>query len=188
MRYLFLLLVIGASIATFSTVIIPRYKALQAVRGEVSTYDGRLATAQKLKVSRDELIAKYNSITKADLDGVRSLLPDSVDNIRLIIQLDSLATKNGMSSLRNVQYDEVKAAVDSTQKDASVNQKPYGEFAISFETAGQYKNFLSFISDLEQNLRLVDIVGVDFSAADQSQNAGDSMRYKVSLKTYWLKK
>lgn len=168
----------------------PRYQEVMAMRKEVASYDSRLATAQKLKLSREELIAKYNSIPKADLDNLKILLPESVDNIRLIIQLDSLATKNGLSSLRNVQYDATKAD-QTTKPDATtqVVQKTYGEFVMSFETSGQYKNFLSFISDLEQNLRLVDVSSVTFNqSSGVEKGLADSLRYTVTLKTYWLKK
>ncbi len=186
MRYLFLLILIGGSIGVFVTVINPRYKEVKAMRTDVASFSSRLETAQKLKLSREELIARYNSIPKADLDNLKILLPESVDNIRLIIQLDSLATKNGLSSLRNVQYDTSKAE----SKDASATaQKTYGEFTMSFETTGQYKNFLAFISDLEQNLRLVDVSTVTFGqGGGADRGISDSLRYNVTLKTYWLKK
>lgn len=191
MRYLFLLLLIGASIVTFVTLINPRYKDVQSMKKDVTNYSSRLVTAQKLKSSREDLIARYNSISKADLDNLKTLLPDSVDNIRLIIQLDSLATKNGLSSLRNVQYDTSKS--DQSPKadlpTAQGVQKPYGQFTISFQTTGPYKNFLSFVSDLEQNLRLVDISNVDFAQGGASDRGlVDSLRYTVTLNTYWLKK
>ena len=200
MRYIFLLIIIGASIATFFMVIKPRYDNLQTVKTEVSTYDSSLETAEKLKISREELIAKYNSIPKADLDGIKTLLPDSVDNIRLIIQLDSLATKNGLSTLRSVDYksDSITAQSGATEapSDAPVQSgKSYGEFTVSFQTSGQYKNFLAFLSDLEQNLRLVDVTSVDFTAASSEgtgtgtgQASSNNLSYKVTLKTYWLKK
>jgi hypothetical protein len=104
MRYFFLILLIAASIGTFVMVIKPRYENLRETRQQVSSSDENLATAAKLKTSREELIARYNSVPKADLDNLKTLLPDSVDNIRLIIQLDALATKNGLSTLRNVDY------------------------------------------------------------------------------------
>jgi len=181
-------------------VIKPRYDNLQAVKEEVVTYDSSLETAEKLKISREELIAKYNSIPKTDLDGIKTLLPDSVDNIRLIIQLDSLATKNGLSTLRAVDYksDAVTApgatgaSTTTEMQGVAGANKPYGEFTISFQTTGQYKNFLAFLSDLEQNLRLVDVTSVDFTAASSDgsggQQASNNMSYKVTLKTYWLKK
>lgn len=190
MRQLFLLIIIAVSIGAFVTIVVPRYKEVQAMRTDVASFDGRLATAEKLKQSREELIARYNSIPKADLDNLKVLLPDSVDNIRLIIQLDSLATKNGLSSLRAVEYDSTKTETQ-TKTDVGVvgTQKPYGEFTLSFTTTGQYKNFLSYLADLEQNLRLVDVTAVQFSLAEGvDKGVGDSLSYKITLKTYWLKK
>lgn len=188
MRYIFLLIIIGASIAVFVTLINPRYQEVKLMRANVASYSDRLDTAQKLKLSREELIARYNSIPKAELDNLKVLLPDSVDNIRLIIQLDSLATKNGLSSLRNVQYDAAKTEQGAKPEATTGVQKPYGEFTMSFETSGQYKNFLSFISDLEQNLRLVDVSTVSFNQAGNDRGLADSLRYTVTIKTYWLKK
>lgn len=188
MRQIFLLIIIAVSIGVFVTMVVPRYKEVQAMRADVASFDGRLATAERLKQSREELIARYNSIAKSDLDNLKVLLPDTVDNIRLIIQIDSLATKNGMSSLRGVEYETIKTE-QQTREVPQGAQKPYGEFVLSFTTTGQYKNFLSFISDLEQNLRLVDITAVEFKLSENAdKNIGDSLSYKMTLKTYWLKK
>lgn len=187
MRYIYLLLLIGVSVAVFSTVISPRYKEVQKTKADVASFSSRLSTAEALKASREDLISKYNSIPKADLDNIKVLLPDSVDNIRLIIQLDALATKNGLSSLRNVQYETAKSDQPAAAQSPQTVQKTYGEFNLSFSTTGPYKNFLAFISDLEQNLRLVDVTEVKFT-----QGAGlgvvDNLSYVISLKTYWLKK
>jgi hypothetical protein len=182
----------------------PRYETLRATKTQNQTYDASLATADKLKRSRDDLVARYNNISKEDLDNLKALLPDSVDNIRLIIQIDSLATKNGMSSLRNVDYksdaDVVNAnpgsgttatsAVGASASALDISKRPYGEFIITFQTSGQYSNFLAFLADLERNLRLVDVTAITFTNADTANTAGGiavNMNYKVTLKTYWLK-
>ncbi|MEO5646480.1 MAG: type 4a pilus biogenesis protein PilO [Candidatus Paceibacterota bacterium] len=196
MRYVFLLLLIAASIGIFVTVIIPRYGVIKGDRADVAAYQANLVTANELQQSRNALIAQYNNIPKTDLDNIKTLLPDSVDNIRLIIQLDSLATKNGLSSLRNVDYNPSQATTTapgatSRTTDAKADQRPYGEFVIAFQTTGQYSNLLSFISDLEQNLRLVDVTNVQFTpilSSTGTQTAASGITYKVTLKTYWLKK
>lgn len=195
MKYFLHILLIGGCVAAFIFVINPRYVAIKDARAQISGYSTSLSTAEKLKSSREELIGRYNSISKADLDSIKTLLPDSVDNIRLIIQLDSLAAKNGMSTLRNVDYktDTSTGPAATTAIATSANNKPYGEFTVTFQTTGQYKNFLSFLADLEQNLRLVDVVSVDFAStafgtdAAKSNTAASSMSYKITLKTYWLK-
>ena len=186
MRYFFLLLVIAASVGVFVVYVKPRYEKVQMAKSQVASSNANLSTAAKIKEEREALIARYNDIPKEDLDNLETLLPDSVNNIRLIIQLDALATKNGLSTLRNVDYEtadeEGKRAANPEEA-----RKPYGEFVISFDTVGQYKNFLSFISDLEENLRLVDVTKIEFREVGDMKGVVGQMSYRVTLKTYWLK-
>lgn len=171
----------------------PKYDEALKLREQIKSYNANLETADKLKESREALIASYNDIPKTDLDNLKTLLPDSVDNIRLIIQIDALATKNGLSTVRNVEYqtNEIKpgsAATTTTGQSPEAAKRSYGEFVIGFTTTGQYQNFLSFLSDLEANLRLVDITKVEFTPISVGgQSTVTSMGYKVALKTYWLK-
>lgn len=199
MRYFFLLLLIVASIGIFIGFIIPRYHTVQSLRTDVASYNANLSTATQLEQSRESLIAQYNAIQKTDLDNIDTLLPDSVDNIRLIIQVNALATKDGLGSLRSVDYDTNQASntaggtaktTSQTTSNPVTDNLPYGQFAITFQTSGQYSNFLSFLSDLEQNLRLVDVTDIDFTATPSATGlptAASGLTYKVTLKTYWLK-
>ncbi len=189
MRYIFLIIVIALSIGAFTLYVKPRYSALQETKEAIASYNSNLDTADKLKTSREELIAHYNSISKTNLDSLKTLLPDSVDNIRLIIQIDSLATRNGLSTVRNVEYQaqEKAAAATSTVQSPDAARKSYGEFVVTFQTTGQYKNFLSFLSDLEANLRLVDVTRIEFTPSGGTASLAGNMSYSVTIKTYWLK-
>ena len=202
MRYFFLLLLIVASIGIFVAFIIPRYQVVQATRAQVAIDTSNVATATQLQKSREALIAQYNTIQKSDLDNLKSLLPDNVDNIRLIIQINSLATKNGLSSLRAVDYNAADvASADNTGGSGATapasastavgsGNFPYGQFVMSFQTAGQYSNFLAFMADLEKNLRLVDVTDITFTPLTDSSGVANpalGITYKVTLKTYWLK-
>ena len=179
------LLFITASLIVFFMMVVPKYQSLQTIRTQVASAASNLETATKLTKSRDELFTRYQGISKADLDNLKTLLPDSVDNIRLIIQINSLATKNNLSLLRNVDYQTQHMATGA--QDPQVVQRPYGEFSMSFQTSGQYKNFLTFLSDLEQNLRLVDVVKVEFIPNEQAGSQNTNMSYKIPLQAYWLK-
>lgn len=185
MKSFFSLILIIASVAVFVVVIKPQYEALQQARLEVASSASNLETASKVAESREALINTYNGISKSDLDNLKALFPDSVNNIRLIIQINSLATKNGLSLLRNVDYQTDQQT--ETSSDAAKRQ--YGEFSISFQTSGQYKNFLTFLNDLERNLRLVDVTKVEFTGVEgtSAQTLAGNISYKVTLKTYWLK-
>jgi len=199
MKYIFLLIIIGSAAAVFLIIIVPKYDAIKVMQTENDSYKSSLATATQLKQSRDALMGKYNSIAKADLDNIQILLPDSVNNIKLIIQIDSIATKNGLTSLRSVDYNAEKDSSTEGSSGAApvgaAGKAPYGEFTMTFSTSGTYKNFLTFLSDIEQNLRIVDVKSISFSSAGES--GGDkeknkdpnsaSLSYKVTIKTYWLK-
>ena len=223
MRYITLLLLIGASLGVFFMYVKPRYDAIETIKSDIAGYQTNLVTANKIKTSREDLIQKYNNIPASDLTNLKTLLPDSVDNIRLIIQIDSLATTNGLSTLRNVNYQSSDTVTTSattvggtpataTPASASATttgvagqspvnaRKPYGSLTVSFQTTGQYKNFLTFLSALEQNLRMVDVTNVDFSTTENvstgsTSSSGTSLgqgivgniTYKVTLTTYWLK-
>lgn len=180
------------SIGVFAFLVGPQWSSIQDIKTQLAENTTRLDTAQKLKESRDALLNKYNSISKSDLDNIKTLLPDNVNNIRLIIQINSLASNNQLSTVRNVSYqlDDTKKVNPNTFAKAQVSV-PYEPFIVTFETSGQYKNFLNFISDLEQNLRLIDITNVQFAVIQKDPkdpvSSLTSMDYKVSLKTYWLR-
>ena len=193
MRYIILIIFITLTIGFASMYTLPLWHAGQDLATSIATSQDRLQTAQALEKSRADLISKYNSISKTDLDNLTTLLPDNVHNIRLIIQIDSLATKNGLSMLQNVSYKAHDDTAD-TKTPGKPNQptNPYEPFSISFETTGTYKNFLSFTSDLEKNLRLLDIEQVDFTPMPSANpkdapSANGLINYKVTLQTYWLK-
>lgn len=205
-------MIIGASVGVFLLVIVPKYDEAKAIKADIATYTASIATATKLKQSRESLVTKYNSIPKADLDNIKTLLPDSVNNIKLIIQIDSLATKNGLTSLRNVDYNSdqntgagatatptatpgpspTPGTVAGAGNFPAGKKNPYGEFVMTFTTTGQYKNFLAFLSDMEQNLRIVDVTSISFSGGNNAAGSATStesstdLTHKVTIKTYWL--
>jgi Tfp pilus assembly protein PilO len=188
MRYLFLIILIAASIGIYVVFLQPKFSHISELRTSLASYNEQLNTAKKLQSEREQLITVYNSIQKSDLDNLTTLLPDSVDNIRLIIQLDSIAQKNGLATIRNVAFstDEKQQSSDD-EEDAS--DQPYGTFKISFDTSGSYTNLLAFISDIEANLRLVDITDINLTPVSQDgkTSSADSFQYKVDIQTYWLK-
>jgi hypothetical protein len=154
------------------------------------------------------LTKKYNAINTEDLSRLQKFLPDNVDNIRLVLEIEKIASPYGMS-LKDVKYDatvvpEKKAAVPSTTKTtegeaapvlngaaAAEKAKEYGEWVLQFSTEGTYGNFINFTKDLESNLRIVDVSSITFSSDGAvvlgKQKPSDTYKYEFKIKTYWLK-
>jgi Tfp pilus assembly protein PilO len=65
----------------------------------------------------------------------------------------------------------------------------YGTWNLEFSTTGTYNNFLNFMKDLENNLRIVDISSISFSSNASSgvgSVASNIYTYDFKIKTYWL--
>ena len=112
-----------------------------------------------------------------DLQDLSKLVPDNIDNVRLIIDIDEMAKHYGMR-IRNFNADPTEKA-DTIGRSNS----PYGTLTLSFSTTAAYDTFLAFIRDLERSLRVLDLTAVEFVSSD----TGSLYDYKVTVKTYWLK-
>ena len=179
-----------AAIGLFVVYTNPGYNDVNALRTKQAAYNQALNNSQELLKVRNDLTDKYNNMSSTDRDRLTKLMPDNVDNIRLIIDIQNIALAHGMNP-KDIKYDaragiqgSDTTATPLTPGDLSNNQKSYGVFELEFSVTGPYQNFLAFVKDLEQSLRLVDIESVTFQAADTGSTA---MKYGIRIRTYWLK-
>ncbi len=186
------IILIGGAIVGFIALVSPMYEEIGGLKAQVASYNEALDNSKALEQERDKLTKKYNSIDPANLDRLEKLLPDNVDNIRLILEIEKIATPYGMV-LREVKYDtiskeEQKGTVVQAGEVPLSDSKEYGLWNLEFSTEGTYTNFLNFIKDLEKNLRIVDVASIQFSSVDNTApNKADTYKYGFKIKTYWLK-
>ena len=205
MRFIMPIILIGISITVFFVFTDPMYGDVSTLRARVASYNEALENSKALENERDKLTAKYNSIDPENLVKLQKLLPENIDNIRLILEIGQVASPYGMV-LKDVKYNT------TTEKDKAKNpntvapegiqgavaqssNKDYGVWDLEFSTTGTYTNFLNFTKDLENNLRIVDISSIEFSSAtDTSVKPGtpntpsnEVYKYNFKIKTYWLK-
>lgn len=186
-------ILIGGAIVGFFALVSPVYDEITTLKAQIGAYNQALDNSKALENERDKLAKKYNSIDPANLDKLEKLLPDSVDNIRLILEIEKIASPYGMV-LKEVKYDTVtkdptkSTAVAAGDQNVNLNSKDYGLWNLAFSTEGTYENFLNFIRDLESNLRIVDIASIQFSSVDNALvGKSDTYKYSFKIKTYWLK-
>jgi len=181
-RVVFNSLLILTAIILFFVFTKPQYEtSLAALREENSVREKAVQDSEALKRQLSKLQAEQSEIDPRDDERLRKILPDSVDPVYLIIEINSIANRYGMS-VKSPKF---------TSKDIgrgghglqSLDTKPQGTFAFEFVVEGSYFNFVPFLKDLERNLRLLDITQVDFDVAEK----GDTFVFRVLLNTYWLK-
>lgn len=179
-KSLFPIFLLAAAISIFYFFTDPTYQEIKTLKLEGKSYADALDNSKKLQAVRDQLLAKYNAIPQTQIDRLERMVPNNVDNVRLVLEIDRIAAKYGMS-IKNI-----KLSKENTSKEKNLigkDNKTYGTLSLEFSVDGPYQNFISFISDLEKNLRIVDIDSVSFSSA----NSSDVIQFGVKIKTYWLK-
>lgn len=174
-----------ASVGIFFGFIQPQYEKTKETRTEAVRYENAVNKSNELRGVRDELMTKKNGISVDNLARIQKMIPDTVDNIRLILDMDEIAGKYGLS-IKNI---KVSSAPRAEERAIGPDNSPYGEALISFSVSSSYSNFKNFLKDLEQSLRLVDITALSLKAGggEKVGTGSDNYSFDISLKTYWLK-
>ena len=182
-RLILPILFILLSIGLFFMYIDPMYMDIKETLAEEEKFDKALDKSKELKGIRDALLAKYNTFSTNDLDRLEKLLPDNVDNVRLVLDIDHIASTYGMR-IKNV---NISVADDRKEGAIGSSNKLYESVGLSFSITSSYDTLKQFIKDLEKSLRIVDVMNISITSTGTAEIKNDIYSYNIGLKTYWLK-
>lgn len=196
MRFLFPLSLILIAGILFFVVVNPIRAEVSKLKADVAIYNIALDNSTDLQKTRDKLVDAYKNISQADKDRLAHFLPNTVNNIRFILEIEQLANLHGMP-IENIKFQTQQNAPEVSKNNngavvasgGASNALPYGIFPVEFSTKGTYESFEKFLFEIEHNLRLVDLKSVSFKVPDSKQNGVNQNIYEFALKveTYWLK-
>lgn len=186
-RTLFALLGVGGAVALFLLYTKPAYDGVQALQAENESYDLALEKAAELQRLKQSLLSRYNAFNPADIERLHKLLPDHVDNVRLILDLDTLASRHNLS-IQNMVVSRPGNEETSGRSVIGPSRSAYDSVTLSFATAATYEQFQTFLTDLEDSLRIVDLVSLSIDGGNTGQSGGEPVyAFSITLRTYWLK-
>jgi len=181
MRNYSILIFIALAVGIFFTFIDPMYTDVQALLEEKADNEELIEKAEELRQKRQELTDKYTNITSGERAKLLKVLPETVDNVRLLLDLDNIANAREIDLVGTSISGDINDESDSRVVDRT--DKKYGTINISFSFSTTYSLMKTFMRDLEDTLRIVDIKDFSVNASD----VGDVYNYSVSLDTYWLR-
>ncbi len=170
------------------------YEDAKIVKAEVVKLEDAKTKLDIALKKRDQLSTSFNALDTSLIARLEKLMPDNLDNIKLIIDIDRTAKQYGMI-LNAVKFDVDKPATTTTptnatgatvprdNKSALDSKKDYNSFSITTSLTGTFANFTKLMGDMEKNLRIIDITSVTFDAQDTK----DVYKFEVKAKIYWLK-
>lgn len=189
-RTLISFLFLAGAVALFFLYTKPAYDGVRAIQDQIMQYDQALDKAAELQRLKQSLLSRYNAFNPIDVDRLHKLLPDHVDNVRLVLDLDTLASQHGFA-LQNVVIDAA-GSVKTAEQAAPVigpSRQTFDSLTLRFATAGTYPKFVEFVTALERSLRIVDVVALtmDVDSAAPAEGGEPVYRFDITLRTYWLK-
>jgi Tfp pilus assembly protein PilO len=158
-------------------------------------YVSALNNAAQLVSKRDQVLKSYNDISAEDRDRIDKMIPNTADNIRLIIDLNNVALQHNLS-LNNVTAENASGSGNSSASPSvptpsnplspssgfSIVAPTLDKVTVSFSVSAPYQQFISLMQDLEASLRIMDLTHVSLSANDTG-----TYDFSVQLTTYWLR-
>lgn len=177
----------------FFTFIQPTFDEYKRIDTEVADYEQALQSAQRLQERVNELIADKNAIAQSDLERLMTLLPNSVDEVGIVLTLDELSSRHelalekisvqssrshgGAAPAAKASFafdDELEDNREETRADGTVVRKVTDSIEtimLSFNVTGEYNNFKALLSDLEGSLALMDISELSIKEAKDDELA-----------------
>lgn len=179
MKNIFSIIVIIISLGVFVVVVKPEYTKIQEIEAKSNKLEEVLVNARKLQSLRDGLLEKQSKLSGADLKRLEKLIPESADNVKLIIEFQNIADSYGLKiETASSQKDEE----ENSKQSFDIESRDYGIISIDFSIIGSYNNFVSFLSDIEDSLRITDIRSLSIAGSDIGE-----YQFTMTVETYWLK-
>lgn len=182
MKILTQIFFIAATIAGFVFYINPTYALIQQKQVEFKRLDDANTKAKELRDKREKLTSDRKSIDDVQLKNLSKFLPDGIENVRLIIDIQHISNIVLSQDIKGAKVVGSASKTAGNGSTASADGKKYGTISLSFGVTTTYDQFIVFLQSLEDNLRLVDVTDISFAAAD-----GDKYDFNITLQTYWLK-
>lgn len=182
MSRLFPVFALLIAVGLFFGYISPTYNGtITENQAAIERFDSALDAAQRFQTKEGELSAARNAISPEALTRLDAFLPDGVDNVQLILDLDALADRSGMR-LSDFDTSVPSEAAASTDSFALAQEDPIDSLNLTMTGTGTYSAFRTFLAGIEQSLRPLDIVAVDVVSS-----ATGVYSYDITLRLYWLR-
>src|SRR4051812_36812006 len=112
-------ILVAAAFGLFILYTNPAYQKIKELSVENASYDAALTKAQELHTVRDQLLARRNAFPNDNVDKLQHVLPDNVDNIRLIIDINNIASRHNLA-LTNVDLGNLSGGVNAAAANSAI--------------------------------------------------------------------
>ncbi len=153
-------------------------------KAAIALNEQALTAASEYKAQQNALAAARSAIDPEHLRRLSVFLPDSVDNVRLILDLNALAARSGLSlSNIDVVINDTSGSVTNTPGAlGAAAPNPVGSVNLSLSAIGTFAALQTFLDGVERSARLLDVKNIAVKGSDTGVYT-----YQMTLRLYWLR-
>lgn len=169
-------LFVAVAAGLFFSYIRPTYDVLLALQEQEARLDETLERSKALDQRVVDLTQKFNSMSEADTDKLDALLPETVDTVRMVVLLDTLAKR---SDVDIETFDiPVVGPADGTQA------LTWADF--SLDCTGAYGSLKQFLVSMERSLTLMEVTSLSVQGANDT-SATEGQVIEENTPTYSIR-
>jgi Tfp pilus assembly protein PilO len=162
--------------------------SINDTKAAIAADDQALKAASTYASQQADLTTKENAIDPASLARLTTFLPDSVDNVGLILDLNTLASRSGIS-LSNIDVTTNTSGGASGAANTGAasaipvsGASPVNSVDLSLSAVGTYAAFQTFLGGIEKSARLLDVRDLIVKGSDTGVYT-----YQMAIRLYWLR-
>lgn len=197
--HIFLLLILALVLIGWFLVW-PAFQEVFQGREALALWQQKSVQAQESKQKLTDLEAKYETMQEEE-NRVLNAVPPSEDIPGLLIQMEALASQNGLilTSLNFVYPESEKGARAVLMETGDSGQAPASSavtlpsaslpagvdiLTLNLKLSGNYNSLKNFLKAIENNLRLTDVSTINFSKEKTGSDLGE---LNIGLNVYYKK-
>jgi Tfp pilus assembly protein PilO len=183
---------LGALVLVVLLLIMPAFDSVNINRQIISERQSALEQAKLFNEKISELNNQYKS---EELENLLSVLPKQEELSDLLIQLERLATDNGLimesvdfskieqsSQVQEPQSTDQSGEGVATENGQEVQVQPYKILLVSLKLNGAYDAFKNYLQAVEKNKRIMDVTSLSLNT---SSGIAQNFFFSVNLQVYY---
>lgn len=175
----FILLI--AAVLVYGTLIVPSYAGIEQLRNVVAQKEQERKAQEQAVLKLKELLTRFQTLSSAR-ESLALTLPNDPDIPQIVNTLNGLALVNSID-LKNI--DTQLLSLQTLSGPSYV--KNVGAVRTRFSITGTYENFIKFISQIERNVRIMDVTTLGLSAVGGASGAlrSNELNFNITLQAYY---
>lgn len=170
------------AIVLFVFFIKPTYYEAGALRDDAREYHEAVSSYKEFTTILQEKIEEKEK-NSSEEEKLNLLLPEETDSAQLLVDLKSLANRNGLLFGNIIVVEGEALNTEAGNEEGSIDERTMlVPTDISFELIGTYTQFKSFLEDLESSQVLFEVTALTFDTTEQKM----FQQFSLTVRTYAL--